>query len=335
MVYNSTLIPIIFVELGRRPNKYLKNNLSITRALFPNRKIVLILSKKYLNEIDILGIEKVAEEEIIKNSMLLKFESIQKNWSRLQKNYWTNTTKRFFILGMYMYQHHLDQAVHLESDCILLSDKWLNEEFQKSNWGIKFPKQHESYGCASIFIVNNLGALNKLLDFILQNWSRGEITDMNLLGEFVEIEKDASFLPSSNLIDSSSTHIYDGVSIGYFFLGTDARNQRLPFSARGLRDLNVSALALVKPEIQLTDQGVLVYKDIGLPKLELVNIHIHSKRIPKSYKALEKIILRDSRGRVNLLWRLGAFDKLVFSERLVSFLSRRILRKKHFEYRLR
>ena len=328
-------VPLVFVETGRRPSRYLVNNLQIARNRFPNRKIVLILSKEYLREIDILGIEKVAEEEIIKNSMLLKFESIQKNWSGLQKNYWTNTTKRFFILGMYMDQHHLDQAVHLESDCILLSDKWLDEEFQKPDWGIRYPKQHDSYGCASIFIVNNLGTFNKFLDFILQNWSRGEITDMNLLGEFVEIEKDASFLPSSTLIDSSSTHIYDGVSIGYFFLGTDARNQRLPFSARGRRDLNVGALALTKPEIQLTDQGVLVYKDIGLPELELVNIHMHSKRIPKSYKALERMILRDSRGRVNPLWRLGAFDKLVFAERLVSFLNRRILRKKHFEFRLR
>ena len=328
-------VPLVFVETGRRPSRYLVNNLQIARNRFPNRKIVLILSKEYLHEIDILGIEKIAEEEIIKNSMLLKFESIQKNWSGLQKNYWTNTTKRFFILGMYMDQHHLDQAVHLESDCILLSDKWLDEEFQKPNWGIKYPKQHDSYGCASIFIVNNSGTFNKFLDFILQNWSRGEITDMNLLGEFVEIEKDASFLPSSNLIDSSSTHIYDGVSIGYFFLGTDARNQRLPFSSRGRRDLNVGALALSKPEIQLTDQGVLVYKDIGLPELELVNIHMHSKRIPKSYKALERMILRDSRGRVNPLWRLGAFDKLVFAERLASFLNRRILRKKHFEFRLR
>ena len=327
--------PLIFIETGRRPSRYLANNLHIVRNRFPNRKIVLILSKEYLREIDILGIEKVAEEEIIKNSMLLKFESIQKNWSGLQKNYWTNTTKRFFILGMYMDQHHLVQAVHLESDCILLSDKWLYKEFQKPNWGIKYPKQHDSYGCASIFIVSNLGTFNKFLDFILQNWSRGEITDMNLLGEFVEIEKDASFLPSSTLIDPSSTHIYDGVSIGYFFLGTDARNQRLPFSARGRRDLNVGALALTKPEIQLTDQGVLVYKDIGLPELELVNIHMHSKRIPKSYKALEGMILRDSRGRVNPLWRLGAFDKLVFAERLASFLNRRILRKKHFEFRLR
>jgi hypothetical protein len=54
-----------------------------------------------------------------------------------------------------------------------------------------------------------------------------------------------------------------------------------------------------------------------------------------SYKSLEKMILRDARGSSKSLWRLGAFDKLVFAERLVSFLNRRILRKKHFEFRLR
>ena len=117
-------VPLVFVETGRRPSRYLVNNLHITRKRFPNQKLVLILSKEYLHEINISGIEKIAEEEMTKNSMLLKFESIQKNWSGLQKNYWTNTTKRFFILGMYMDQFQIDQAEHLESDCILQLDKW-------------------------------------------------------------------------------------------------------------------------------------------------------------------------------------------------------------------
>jgi hypothetical protein len=327
--------PLVFVETGRRPSRYLVNNLHIVRNRFPNRKIVLILSKEYLREIDILGIEKVAEEEIIKNSMLLKFESIQKNWSGLQKNYWTNTTKRFFILGMYMEENRIEQVVHLESDCILLNEKWIDEEFKDPSWGIKYPKQHHRYGCASILLVNKLEIFNNFLQFVIENWSRGEITDMNLLGEFSESEIQASFLPSGDLIDGSSKHIYDGVSIGQYFLGTDARNQRLPCSARGRRDSNPGAIALNNPRIQLNSLGVLVYKDVDSLELELVNIHMHSKRIPKTYKALEKMILSDSRGRVNPLWRLGVFDKLIFAERLVSFLNRRILRKKHFEFRLR
>ena len=328
-------VPLVFVETGRRPSRYLVNNLQIARNRFPNRKIVLILSKEYLREIDIADVEKVAEEEIIKNSMLLKFESIQKNWSGLQKNYWTNTTKRFFILGMYMEENRIEQVVHLESDCILLNEKWIDEEFKDPSWGIKYPKQHHRYGCASVLIVNKLEIFNNFLQFIIENWNRGEITDMNLLGEFTESEMQASFLPSGDLINGSSKHIYDGVSIGQYFLGTDARNQRLPCSARGRRDSNPGAIALNNPRIQLNSLGVLVYKDVDSIELELVNIHMHSKRIPKTYKALEKMILSDSRGRVNLLWRLGVYDKLIFAERLVSFLNRRILRKKHFEFRLR
>ena len=328
-------VPLVFVETGRRPSKYLVNNLQIARNRFPNRKIVLILSKEYLREVDIADIEKVAEDEIIKNSMLLKFESIQKNWSGLQKNYWTNTTKRFFILGMYMEENRIEQVVHLESDCILLNEKWIDEEFKDPSWGIKYPKQHHRYGCASVLIVNKLEIFNNFLQFIIENWSRGEITDMNLLGEFTESEMQASFLPSGDLINGSSKHIYDGVSIGQYFLGTDARNQRLPCSARGRRDSNPGAIALNNPRIQLNSLGFFVYKDVDSLELELVNIHMHSKRIPKTYKALEKMILSDSRGRVNLLWRLGVFDKLIFAERLVSFLNRRILRKKHFEFRLR
>jgi len=334
MISNHS-IPLVFVETGRRPSRYLVNNLRIARNRFPNRKIVLILSKVYLREIDIANIETVAEEDIIKNSMLLKFESIQKNWSGLQKNYWTNTTKRFFVLGMYMEENQIEQIVHLESDCILLNDKWIYEEFKDPSWGIKYPKQHHRYGCASILIVNKLEIFNNFLQFIIENWGRGEITDMNLLGEFSEYEMQASFLPSGDLIDGSSKHVYDGVSIGQYFLGTDARNQRLPCSARGRRDSELGALALKNPRLQLNHLGVLVYKDVDTPELELVNIHVHSKRIPKSYKALEKIILRDSRGRVNPLWRLGVFDKLIFAERFVSFLNRRILRKKYFEFRLR
>jgi hypothetical protein len=295
----------------------------------------LILSKKYQNQVNIQGVEKFLEEDIAKSSMLLKFESLQKEWAGLQKNYWTNTTKRFFILGMYMAENRITQLVHLESDCILLNEKWLDEEFKESNWGIRYTKQYHRYGCASVLIINKLEIFNNFLQFIIENWNREEITDMNLLGEFTEIEMQASFLPSGDLTDGSSTHIYDGVSIGQYFLGRDARNQRLPFSARGLKDSSAGAIALKNPRIQLNSLGVIVYKDVDSPELELVNIHIHSKRIPKSYGVLEKMILRDSRGRINPIWHLGAFDNLVFVERLVSFLVRRFLRKKLFDFRLR
>ena len=89
------MIPIVFVETGRRPSKYLKNNLIMLREKFPQEKIILIMSEEFLDEVNISNVEIVSEETLPESSLLNEFESIQKSWSGLQKNYWTNTTKRF------------------------------------------------------------------------------------------------------------------------------------------------------------------------------------------------------------------------------------------------
>ena len=89
------------------------------------------------------------------------------------------------------------------------------------------------------------------------------------------------------------------------------------------------------PSITLSSRGVLIYEEKGLLNLELNNIHIHSKRIPKNYKTLERRLLRDANRSKDRIWKLGAFDRLVFTERVVSFLFRRVLRRNSFDFRLR
>lgn len=329
------MIPIVFVETGRRPSKYLKNNLRILRQKFPQEKIILIMSEEFVSKIIIPNVEIVFEETLPKSSLLDEFESIQKNWSGLQKNYWTNTTKRFFVLARFLEARYLDKIIHLESDCVLLNDKWVKREFELNDWGLKYPKQHNSQGCASVLLINKKSVFNNFLRFIISNWAHGEITDMDLLAEFVKFDSEAKFLPSANNLRKESSNIYDGVSIGMFFMGTDARNQRLPFSARGIRGSSPGALRLDLPSIRLSSSGVLIYEEIGFLNLELNNIHIHSKRIPRNYKTLEKRLVREANRSEDRIWKLGAFDRLVFMERLVSFIYRRVLRRNSFEFRLR
>ena len=97
---------------------------------FPDRPVVLILSEKYLRSFKHLTVEIITEESIPVNTLHFDFEAIQKNWSGLQKSYWTNTTKRFFVLNRYMEAKNLERIIHLESDCVLLNDSWLNQEFE-------------------------------------------------------------------------------------------------------------------------------------------------------------------------------------------------------------
>jgi hypothetical protein len=211
--------PLVFVETGRKPSKYLVNNLRIHSELFPNRKIVLIVSYQYKRYVNNRNIEVISEESLQASTILGEFEALNKQWSGLQKNYWSNTTKRFFILDRYMKSQNLDKIIHLESDCVLLDDSEIQKEFQIGDWGMRFPKQHVKYGCASLLLINNANVFDSFLKYILENWERGEITDMDLLGEFVDLKKGAEYLPSADLLNSSS--IYDGVSIGRYFLGSE------------------------------------------------------------------------------------------------------------------
>ena len=325
--------PLVFVETGRKPSKYLVNNLRIHTELFPNRKIVLIVSDQYKRYVNNRNIEVISEESLPASTILGEFEALNKQWSGLQKNYWSNTTKRFFILDRYMKSQKFDKIIHLESDCVLLDDSEIQKEFQIGDWGMRFPKQHIKYGCASLLLINKANVFDSFLKYILENWERGEITDMDLLGEFVDFKKGAAYLPSADLLNSNS--IYDGVSIGRYFLGSDARNCRLPFSGRGLKDDAEGALKIVSPKIELSPGNTIIYRDTYIPDLELKSIHIHSKRIPKNYRLLVKMILNDSKSKRSRVWRLGAFDNLVFLERLISFIYRRILLNKSRDFRFR
>jgi len=325
--------PLVFVETGRKPSRYLVNNLKIHREIFPNRKIVLIVSDLYKYVVNNPGIEVISEESLPESATLNEFKSLNKTWTGLQKNYWSNTTKRFFILDRYMQSQKLGKLIHLESDCVLLDDSEIQNEFEKDNWGLRYPKQHAKYGCASLLVINKLTVFDLFLKYILENWERGEITDMDLLGEFVDLKTGAEYLPSADLL--ATTSIYDGVSIGRYFLGSDARNCRLPFSGRGLKDQAEGALKIVSPKIILNLKNTIIYIDTYIPELELKSIHIHSKRIPKNYRLLVKMILNDSKSKKSKLWRLGVFDNLVFLERLISFICKRFLMNKSQDLRFR
>ena len=335
MIKTQLYPPLVFVETGRKPSKYLLNNLKIHGELFPDRKIVLIVSAQYKNYVDNPDIEVISEVSLPESSTLNKFQSLNKQWTGLQKNYWSNTTKRFFILDRYMQSQNIEKLIHLESDCILLDDSEIQNEFAKNNWGLRYPKQHTKYGCASLLLINKADVFDSFLKYILDNWERGEITDMDLLGEFVDLRTGGEYLPSADLLTTASKSIYDAVSIGRYFLGSDARNCRLPFSGRGLKDNTEEALKILSPKIILNTENKIVYQDTYIPDLELKSIHVHSKRIPNKYRSLVKMIIKDSNSRNSRFWTLGAFDKLVFLERFTSLIYRRFLMNKSRDFRFR
>ena len=331
MMKNS--VPLMWVEIGRKPSKYLLKSINIHIERFPEIPKYLILNRKYRKLVKNIDVKKVYIEDLTSFEDITNFQSGSKAWSGLQQSYWTNTTARFYAINAALKDLEIQKLIHLESDCILLSTRAVDNLFDSGNWGLKYAKQHENYGCASILLINQQLELDNFLKFISLNWHRVDFTDMNALGEFIKVSDQSEFLYSGNPMDIQQSEIFDGVTIGRFFLGGDARNSRLPFSARGKIEkangefdpTNFSLVASDK-SVHLTD---------GVTKIELQNLHMHSKRIPNNWKKLMRTINKDGTRNRNFVWKLGHFDSVIFKERLLSFIQRRILRNKFADPRFR
>lgn len=324
--------PLIWVEADRKPAKYLLNSLKIHTELFPLTRKIIITNQIYFNLYKNLNIDLVPIEKFQKNIYVKMFESTDKVWTTTKKQltYWKNTTKRFIYLYSYLYDSKLSKCVHLESDCVLIDSRLINHLTTKQKSLIYFPKQSNGVGCASILIVNGASALEKFIKYINKNWKRVDITDMELLGRFANEQKYSEFMPAFVDKFREIEFVSDPVSVARYFLGNDARNFRLPFSKRGVEDKSVGSMDLRYFKIVQSNTSSQLFLENLITKSQklLINVHIHSKRIPRNYNILTKMLLNESNKSRNIIWRLGRIDSRVMFERIISKLKRIFLPNK-------
>jgi hypothetical protein len=246
-----------------------------------------------------------------------------------QISFWLNTTKRFFIIYEFMKKRQVENVIHLESDCLLLKPDVVVNNFKEDNWSLSYPLQANGIGCASIFLVRGFEGISKFNNLILENWDVENQDDMQLLGQFSE-SKEVKILLST----PEHLNIYDPQSYGRYLLGTDARNIRFPFSRRGIIDGRVGSAALQKYKFRWDSKmnDLIVSSEGHLS--HLVNIHIHSKRVPRDWKQLGEMLTQDIEKIGSRKWKRGKFDTQVFIERLFSWAGKKILRK-NVDFRLR
>ena len=322
----ESFAPLIWIEADRKPAKYFLNSLNIHADLFPNRRRIVVTNSIYREYYKNVNVTTFALEVLQKSKERKKFDIIKKRWThnKQQLNYWNNTTKRFFYLYEFLKYSKIEKSVHLEGDNLLLDSTFIDKFLKNRSPQLAYPKQSANIGCASILVINQMEALRKFLEFINLNWNRPDVTDMGLLGEFANKRKYANFLPSDFQTEVLN-HIFDPVIIGRFFLGTDARNSRIPFSKRGLFDksdesFNPSYHKLtIDKYMKIRIQSLLTGREIFLG-----NIHIHSKRIPKNINRLRKLLIKESNKKRNLVWKFGRIDFLVSAERIGSFVRRKL-----------
>lgn len=330
----SNLPPLIWTEIGRKPGKYALNAISINRELFPDLERILIVNSKYRNEIPKKLCTVVTEEDLYVGPNYRRFNEISKSWSHSHESYWQNTTKRFFVIENYMIQHNIPKSIHLESDCVLLSTEYLTSVFQDPNWGLRYTKQADLSGCASIMLVNKIEAIERFNQYVLENWQKPDVTDMDLLGNYVNRDIDSDYLPSGDVVNSDI--VFDAGAIGQYFLGGEARNNRFPFSDRGRISTNKGSFDPVNYRIEHKKKHIYLV-DIYNPakNIQLGCLHVHSKRIPKTYSQLIRRLIRESNSNRGRLWKLGRLDVGVVCERVLSKIARLNPKRVNSDVRLR
>jgi hypothetical protein len=335
--------PLFWVEIGRKLPRYLQRNVRLHAKLHPNLTQYLVTE----NTISVLSKGRFKEITGIRSTSELKqFQAIKKSFASPQESFWINTTSRFFYLHAAAWQLGIDNYFHMESDVVLLDLNSVLAQFQDDgDKRLSYPLETESLGCASLFIVRNRSCLEKFLEYILGAWDKPETTDMTLLGAFAKEEVDCvellpTWIKNRSLEDSV---FFDAGTIGKFYLGSDARNFSKPFSRRGVKQNSfalvddLSALSVGSWRVSTNDKysGNSYGISVSIGRFQLSNIHIHSKHIPRSPSVLEKVSKSGFEGQQSALWRLGKPDWIVFLERLIGHMLRRVRIKisKHISLR--
>ena len=319
-------IPLVWVEVGRKIPKYLVSNIQLHREMYPSRPQILITDCPTPRVLD-------KDCEVVTISNLSEEFSIETTMKRTtgQEKFWINTTKRFFFLQEYLKNTKVKKLIHSESDNIILRADVIDNCFESSNWGLAYTMQANNVGCASIFLVNKESTLADFVRMIIDSWNKLDQDDMKLLGKF-STNGDVRILPTK----VNDEFVFDAGTYGKFLLGTDARNRRFPVSSRGIVDDRIGAIDVWGEHLgfEYFDLSNRLLIDSASRTSELVNIHVHSKRIPSSLNKLRKIVYRDVNNLGKNLWFVGHLDSLVLLERFLSWVFRNILRRQK-EVRLR
>lgn len=318
---------IVWIEVGRRVPRYAKRNFRFTQQMFGrNRQDLVTDSTKSFRLVNTAQLNSIEASELTK-----EFREMKKDSVNHQDYFWLGTTARFFHLYDYMVSKGFSSAIHAETDVIILDLDYLDELLKYGEFGLAYPLQNESFGVASVFLVKEISVLKEFLEFILENWMKPRTTDMSLLYDFSN-RGNVLRLPSNpdQVIAGSIPKIFDAGAIGPFFMGTEARNHRRPFSYRGflINSPFVSTSILTESNtswrLSSSDRAInLVATSNGI-SYQLVNLHLHSKKVPRSIREARREIYRGFLSARTKRWRLGSLDFVVLLERVVSYALRKL-----------
>lgn len=227
---------LLFVHLGTSLPSYLVSNLKRTRALFPDRNIVLIHSgQRGLGSLKgIVELFRYDPQELAALALdAPELDQDQGFWD----GYWQHTFERLFALGAWQASNQ-ERFIHVESDVILFPH-FPFAAFDRMSLPA-WPTVSATMDVASIVFSPNFDSYREVLVGLRQfALSNPKCTDMSALSQFAmanpskftrlpahpdAVSEDPEAQHDFNSQEGQFPGIFDGLTLGHWFSGRDPRN---------------------------------------------------------------------------------------------------------------
>lgn len=284
---------LLFVHIGTDYPKYLIKNIERTRDLFQNRKIVLVgdISPNYnwLKKNDIYFKKHEVNYSFDEKFSFSEFEE------NFRSGYWRHTLERLLSLENYHRDFPEEKLIHIESDVIIFPN--FPFEMIRSLTKVTWINHSSSADIAALVYSPNWQASNKFSNQLIEEYSEGGGSDMDVLLRLRQKNPDFAILPTlnaktQNFVNSSNKNIidlglfelkncpgiFDALGIGMWISGVDPRN-KFGFTVIHSRELIDSGTIFLDPskmQFTLSEEGNLLVISNGT-KVPIYNLHIHSK----------------------------------------------------------
>jgi hypothetical protein len=285
---------LVFIHLGDRLPNYLIENLKVTKKLFPDKSITLIVSNNNLNQVNITGVDHmyVYNLEASELNNLTGFIFDQSS----QPDFWRYSLERFLAFSSWHDTKPEVAALHIESDVLLMPD--FNFDVISAIPKLRWANVNSNHDIASILYSPGPDETNWLSTQICKELTTdSDLTDMTALfrvrnknDEHVIRLKTIPSIETNETKKSEDRIIYDGARIGMWLCGENAFNH-FGFIVKHINHSDSE----VKPsfyDYKINKNGGITLTNNGV-EWKLQNLHIHSKNLKIFAEVPNQDLIRD------------------------------------------
>jgi hypothetical protein len=333
---NKAQLRFVFVQLGRKPEKYVRKSISNCRRIYPAIPITLIGNSLQTRQAAVSL--KISYSHFEINPTLENILGERELSKDFRNGFWVYTLQRLFAITDFHLNNPFQKILHIESDVSLSSNFPIAELILEDqiHW---LPFNHERDVASLVYLPSQSETQWLQERFIESLASKRDLTDMTLLREISKNYPDRIMYfpvaesPDSQLLNKDASEefsrrasiqfgkfqgIFDAAPIGMWLTGQDPRNHRGQILRyKPIPESYIDPTVLVG-RLELKEKN-LVYNE----SIPIYDLHIHSKASdlfsPKAEKVLSQFIRGSLDGEMKSEFSPSAYFSLIR-----GFVSRRI-----------